>query len=266
MALAWFEKEMDYARESLEQVSRTAIDLAAEKLNGVVQDGIKEASGELREAVLDASREVDVKLDKISAELHSQRQFTKDDVKELVDYAAGKLGATIDDRVRVMKEEITGLVQERVEYLKSEVDNFFIQRQQDLARERRRLIANILIAVAASVVMGALSLTYHRALLGGMDIYGLFRVVFLSLTGGYAVYLLVKLVRRYRSMSEHKKDLVFLAMKYWGVLRPESVFGHVLLILILLALYAVLFFPLEIAQWIGNETLIRWVSGLRGVR
>jgi hypothetical protein len=99
-----------------------------------------------------------------------------------------------------------------------------------------------------------------------MDMYSLFRVVFLSLSGGYAVYLLVKLVLKYRSMSEHKKDLVFLAMKYWGVLRPESVFGHVLLILILIAFYAVLFFPLEVTRMIGNESLIRWVSGLHGVK
>lgn len=264
--MAWFEKEMDYARESLEQVSRTAIGEAAVRLDDVVREGIAQASGELREVVSGASREVDAKLDKISTELHSQRQFTKDDVKELVDYAADRLGATIDDRVRVMKAEITGLVQDRVEYLKQEVDGFFIQRQQDLARERRRLIANILIAVTASVVMGGLSLMYHRALLGGLDMYGLFRVVFLSLTGGYGVYLLVKLVLKYRSMTEHKKDLVFLAMKYWGVLRPESVFGHVLLILILLILYAVLFFPQEIAHWSGNETLIRWVGGLRGIK
>ncbi|MCE5180766.1 MAG: hypothetical protein LLG15_03100 [Betaproteobacteria bacterium] len=265
--MAWFEKEMDYARESLEQVSRTAIEEAAVKLDDVVREGIVQASDELREVVSGASREVDAKLDKISAELHSQRQFTKDDVKELVDYAADRLGATIDNRVRVMKTEITGLVQDRVEYLKHEVDSFFIQRQQDLARERRRLIANILIAVTASVVMGGLSLMYHRAMLGGgLDMYGLFRVVFLSLTGGYGVYLLVKLVLKYRSMAEHKKDLVFLAMKYWGVLRPESVFGHVLLILILLVFYAVLFFPQEIAHWIGNETLIRWVSVLRGIK
>ncbi|MDD5241326.1 MAG: hypothetical protein PHG47_06345 [Sulfuricella sp.] len=264
--MAWFEKEMDYARESLEQVSRVAVEQAGEKLTGVVQGGLIQASGELREAVLNASHEVDLKLDKISAELHNQRQFTKDDVMELVDYAADKLGTTIDDRVRVMKAEITSLVQDRIEYLKREVDDFFIQRQQDLARERRRLIANILIAVAASIVMGGLSLMYHRALLGGMDMYSLFRVVFLSLTGGYGVYLLVRLVLKYRSMSEHKKDLVFLAMKYWGVLRPESVFGHLLLILVLLVFYAVLFFPQELGQVIGSDTLVRWLGGLHQIK
>jgi hypothetical protein len=50
------------------------------------------------------------------------------------------------------------------------------------------------------------------------------------------------------------------------VLRPESVFGHVLLILILIAFYALLFFPLEVTRMIGNEALIRWVSGLRGIK
>lgn len=264
--MAWFEKEMDYARESLEKVSRVAVAEAGEKLADVMREGITEASGELREVVFSASREVDAKLDKISAELHSQRQFTKDDVRELVDYAAEKLAATVDERVSVMRVEITSLMQERVEYLKAEVDSFFIRRQEDLARERRRLVANILIAVVASVAMGGVSLMYHRTLAGGMDIFGLFRAVFVALMAGYGVYLLVRFARRYRSMAEHRKDLFFLAMRYWGVLRPESVFGHAVLILVLIALYAVLFFPLEIAQAIGNEALIRWVSGLRGVK
>ena len=90
--------------------------------------------------------------------------------------------------------------------------------------------------------------------------------MFASLGGGYAVYLLVNMVMKYRRMSEHSKDFVFLTMKYWGVLRPESVFSHVLLILILIAFCALLFFPLEVTRMIGNESLIRWVSGLRGIK
>ena len=136
--MTWFQKEMDYARESLVKVSESAIDRAADKLNGVVRDGIEHASTELREVVEHTSEKIDTKLDKISNELHDQRQFTKSDVKELVDYAADKLGATIDDRVHMMKQEITSLVQEKVEYFKHEVDSFFVQRQQDIARERRR--------------------------------------------------------------------------------------------------------------------------------
>jgi hypothetical protein len=262
--MTWFEKEMDYARVNLEQVSRTAIDHASEKLDGVVREGIAQASGEMREVVLSASQEVDAKLDKISAELHSQRQFTKDDVVELVDYAAEKLGSTLDQRVHVMREEITALIQEKVEYLKHEVDAFFIQRQQDLARERRRLIANVLIAVTASLAMGILSLMFHRVGQGNLDMLGIFRIVFASLGGGYLVYLLVNMVIKYRRMSEHRKDFVFLTMKYWGILRPESLFSHVALVVVLLALGALLFFPEYIGRWLGSETLLRWAAQIRG--
>jgi len=258
--MTWFQKEMDYARESLVKVSETAIDRAADKLNGVVRDGIEHASTELREVVENTSQKIDTKLDKISDELHSQRQFTKSDVKELVDYAADKLGATIDARVVVVKQEITSLVQEKVEYFKREIDTFFIQRQQDIARERRRLMMNVLIAFAASFLMGGVSLLYHRYSSGTIDLFGIFRIVFISLAAGYAVYLAVSMLRKYRQMTEHKKDLMFLAMKYWGVLRPESVFWHFLLVVLLIALYALVFYPELFAKLTGSEALTRWMS------
>lgn len=262
--MAWFQKEMDYARESLVKVSESAIDRAADKLNGVVRDGIEHASTELREVVESTSQQIDAKLDKISDELHSQRQFTKSDVKELVDYAADKLGVTIDERVHVMKLEITALVQEKVEYFKHEVDSFFVQRQQDIARERRRLFMNIFIAVGASFLMGGVSLMYHRYSAGTVDLFGIFRIVFISLAAGYLAYMAATMLRRYRQMTEHKKDVMFLAMKYWGFLRPESIFGHLLLIVLLLVLYAVMFYPELLVQLTGSETLGRWVNTLHG--
>lgn len=264
--MAWFEKEMDYARESLEKASEHAIERAGERLNETVREGIGAASKELREIVTGASHEVDAKLDKISDELHAQRQFTKSDVKELVDYAAEKLGATVDARILVMKQEITNLVQEKVEYFKREVDSFFVQRQQDLARERRRLIANVAIAIAAAFVMGWVSLLYHRVLGGTMDLFGMFRAVFVALAGGYAVYMVVAWVRRYRQMSEHRKDLMFLTVKYWGVVKPESVFGHLLWILLLLVLYAMIFYPDVLARLTGSEALMKWIGALHGAK
>ncbi len=262
--MVWFKDEMDYARESLQQTSESAIERAGDKLSEVVREGIAGASGELKDVVLGASREVDAKLEKISTELHNQRSFTKSDVKELVDYAADRLSVTIDDRIHVMKEEITSLVQTKVEYLKKEVDDFFVQRQQDLARERRRLIANVLIAVSASVLVGAMSLMYQRYVQGSLNLFGIFRVVFASLAGGYSVYVLVKLVQRYSRMSEHKKDLVYLSMRYWGVLRPESIFSHLMLMVFLLLMFGVLFFPEQLAQFSGSDTIAHWLRVLRG--
>ncbi len=262
--MTWFQKEMDYARESLEKVSAHAIGEAANKLNTVVRDGIADAGGELREIITDASHDIDAKLDKISLELHDQRQFTKSDVKELVDYAADKLGATIDARVLVMKQEITNLVQDKVEYFKAEVDTFFVQRQQDIARERRRLFMNILIAVGASFLMGGVSLMYQRYSAGTVNLFGIFRIVFLSLAAGYLVYMGIAMVRRYRQMSEHRKDVMFLAMKYWGFLRPESLLGHLLLLVALAILYGLFFYPELIVKLTGSTALTHWLEALLG--
>jgi hypothetical protein len=226
----------------------------------VVRDGIADAGGELREIITGASQDIDAKLDKISLELHDQRQFTKTDVKELVDYAADKLGATIDARVLVMKQEITNLVQDKVEYFKAEVDTFFVKRQQDIARERRRLLMNILIAVSASFLMGGVSLMYHRYSAGAVDLFGIFRIVFISLAAGYLVYMGISMLRRYRQMSEHRKDVMFLAMKYWGFLRPESLVWHLLLLVVLLILYGVLFYPELLVKLTGSEVLTHWVG------
>jgi vacuolar-type H+-ATPase subunit H len=255
--MGWVDNKIDHAGDRIER----AVEHAADRLQGVVKEGVGQARVELREVLLEASREVDAKLDKISEELSNQRHFTKADVKELVDYAAERLGQTVDERVRVMRGEIAGLVEEKVEYLKGEVDRFFIQRQQDLARERRRLVANILLAVTASLLVAAVSYVYHRAGEGGLDVFGLFRILFASLTGGYAVYLVVNLLIKYFRMTEHRKDLVFLAARYWGVLRPASVLGHLLLLAAIAAVYVLLFFP-EALEAVGAGAAARWLRGL----
>jgi hypothetical protein len=99
-----FEKTIDYARESLIAASEAAVDRAGDRLGQVVDN---------------ASQAIDEKLDKISQELHSQRSMTKDDVREMVDYAAERLTVVLDERIAVMRREITGLVEEKTEYFKS---------------------------------------------------------------------------------------------------------------------------------------------------
>ena len=259
--MAWFEKEMNYAKDSLAQVSEQAIDRAGERLSGVVKEGVSEAGRELREVILHASEEIDAKLDKISQELHEQRQFTKDDVKEMVDYAADKLSAVLDERVAVAKREISSLVQEKVEYFKLEIDDFFIRRQQDLARERRRLFMNVLIAVGASLLVGAVSWMYHRWVGGVLDIFGIFRILLASLTGGYMVYLGISFVRRWLTMSEHEKDAMYITMRYWGVLRPESIFLNLLLLCGLALLFGLLLFPDVLSALPGGKALLEFVRG-----
>jgi vacuolar-type H+-ATPase subunit H len=258
--MALFDKTIDHAKESLAEVSRDAIDQAGKRLSDVVKVGVSQAGNELKDVIWQASQEIDAKLDKISDELHAQRQFTKDDVRELVDYAGQRLGALMDERIVHAKAEFSELVQEKVEYFKREVDGFFIERQRDLARERRRLFFNVAIAVLASLSLGFVSWLYHQYLGGGLDIFAIFRIVFASLAGGYAAYLAVKVLRRWRSMSEHKKDTLFLVSRYWGVLRPESIFGTIVLVCLMAALVGFLLFPEQIAQLTGSE---KWLKTLR---
>lgn len=255
--MAWFQKEMDYARESLASASESAIDRAGERLSGVVQEGVRAAGQELKEVVAGASREIDAKLDKISVELHNQRQFTKDDVKELVDYAADKLSGVLDDRIQVMKQEISLLVEEKTEYFKAEVDGFFIQRQQDLARERRRMVMNIGLAFIASLAVGGVSLFYRGIGEGPVDMMTVFRIVLASLAGGYVVYLAASLLNRWLALSEHRKDALFLAARYWGWLRPGSLFGTFLMLILVLLFSVILLFPEEAVRLLRLDDLMK---------
>jgi hypothetical protein len=225
-----------------------------------VKDGVLQAGTELKDVIWRASQEIDTKLDKISEELHAQRQFTKDDVREMVDYAGERFGTVLDARIVHAKAEISALVQEKVEYFKREIDSFFIERQRDLARERRRLFINVAIAILASLSLGFVSWLYHQYLGGGIDVFAIFRIVFASLMGGYAAYLAVKLLRRWLLMSEHKKDTLFLVSRYWGALRPESIFGTVILVCLMAVLIGFLLFPEQIAQLTGSE---KWLKALR---
>ena len=86
--------------------------------------------------------------------------------------------------------------------------------------------------------------------------FSIFRIVFASLAAGYGAYLAVKLLRRWVSMSEHKKDTLFLVSRYWGVLRPESVFGTVILVCLMAALVGFLLFPEQVARLTGGEALL----------
>jgi len=236
--MTMFEKTIDYARESLIAASEAAVDRAGERMGQVVDN---------------ASQAIDQKLDKISLELHSQRQFTKDDVHELVDYAAVRLSDVLDQRIALMRREITSLVEEKTEYFKTEIDDFFIKRQQDLARERRRLLINIVLATVAALSVGAISLFYKGV--REWDLLTVFRVVLASLAGGYGVWLVASLLRGWLRMTEHKKDLVFLAARYWGWLRPASIFSTLVVLAILGLLSLALMFPHEALRLIGQPIL-----------
>lgn len=241
-----FEKTIDYARESLIAASEAAVDRAGDRLGQVVDN---------------ASQAIDEKLDKISQELHNQRSMTKDDVREMVDYAAERLTVVLDDRIAAMRREIAGLVEEKTEYFKAEIDSFFIKRQQDLARERRRLLLNIVLASLAALGVGAVSLFYKG--IQDWDLLTVFRVVLASLAGGYAVWLALSLLRDWLRMTEHRKDMVFLAARYWGWLRPASVFSTLMVLFLLGLLGLALAFPEFVLDLLEQQFDIKFDLRLR---
>jgi len=254
--MAWFEKEMDYARDNLTAASDSVINRAGDRLDAVMQAAVQQAGSELQAVVGTASKEIDAKLDKISQELHDQRSLTKDDVRDLVDYAAERMSGVLDQRIAVMKSEISTLVQEKTEYFKAEIDDFFIRRQRDLARERQRLVINIALAFLASIAVGAVSLFYKG--IDQIDMLSVFRIVLASLAGGYSVYLVIGMLRYWLSLAEHEKDMVYVAARYWGWLRPASVLGSFTLMLLLGGLSLALIFPdealriLHLQKWVEN--------------
>jgi len=254
--MAWFQKEMDYAKDSLAGAAEAAIEKAGDRLTQALEEGVRSAGAELKDVVAGTSSVIDAKLDKISIELHNQRQFTKDDIHGLVDYAAARLSTVLDDRILVMKREISELVEEKTEYFKTEIDGFFIQRQQDLARERRRLVMNIVLAFIASLSVGGVSLFYRSLGSGPVDMMTVFRIVLASLAGGYVVYLGSSMLNRWMAMSEHRKDALFLAARYWGWLRPGSLFLTFLVLVAMLFFALAMLFPQETVNLLHLDQLL----------
>ena len=104
--MGWVERKLDYAGGRLEG----SVEHAAEKHSGVIEQGIDKAGAELRDVLREGSREIDTKLDKISQELSNQRSFTKNDVRELVDYATVELIKMEDVRIFGNAENKTGVI------------------------------------------------------------------------------------------------------------------------------------------------------------
>jgi hypothetical protein len=123
----------------------------------------------------------------------------------------------------------------------------------DLARERRRLLLNIVLATGAALAVGAVSLFYKG--IREWDLLTVFRVVLASLAGGYSVWLVLSLLRGWLRLSEHRKDMFFLAARYWGWLRPASIFTTLLIMATLMLLSLALIFPNEAMQLINQFIL-----------
>lgn len=201
----------------------------------LVDKSIQQVSAELSEVIKEAGAQVDRNIALLSEEIHNQRSITKDDIRELIDYSAGQIGAALDERILSMKHEASSLINEKVELLKAELNDAAIA-------SRKTMYANVAIAIGAALVMAFIGLVYKKVSLGELDLLNVFRISLLSCATFTFVLSALKGFQRWRSMKQAKKGVTTVAIGYLGVLRPNGAGGLFLLSLILLAGWAGLYF------------------------
>jgi|SRR6185312_5447825 len=74
-----------------------------------LKEELAETERILQDSIRLAGSEINVTIEKVGRELSDQRRFTKDDLKDLVDYATASLDEVIDKRVGALKRELVSL-------------------------------------------------------------------------------------------------------------------------------------------------------------
>ena len=175
----------------------------------------------LKEAVADASENIGKHIDVISQEINKQRHMTRQDVEALIDYAALKFGAVLDDRIEKAKEETAQLVTDKLNEVRGQLSDAATQQKQVAVR-------NASVAASAAVFVAILSLAYNKLLHGEIDLLVLFRVSLLALAVGHAVILVFGLLGNYMKSSQDKKNIIIVGAQYLGVFKPKGLLAHTL--------------------------------------
>lgn len=224
-------------RDELEQVKDAIGDVVDAKLNPLVNGAISQASTELGSVVKQASDQLQTNIRLLSDEIHDQRRVTKEDVMVLIDYAADKIGNTLDERIAVAKHEVSLLVTEKVTHLRSELEDAAI-------RSRKTLYFNLSVSVLTALAMAAIGLVYRKITLDQLDVFSLFRVLLLSSAVGTGLFSALKMFTSWRGMNKTKKNVAAVAISYLGILRPNGALGMCVLSVLLLVCWAVItFYP-----------------------
>lgn len=174
-----------------------------------------------------ASSEIQKHIEKVGSEISTQRQYTKDDIKELIDYAAEKFGASVDERVILAKHELSSLIIDKITLVRTELEDAAV-------RSRKTLWANVGLSVGAAVLMAVVGLVYRKITLEQLDIFWLFRVLLLSAATGTGLFAFLKTLNRWHSLNKEKKNAITVAISYLGAVRPNGAVGLFLVSLVLI--------------------------------
>lgn len=210
----------------LDQVKALVGEIVEEQLSPMIGDAIQLAGRQLAASVRDASEQLQTNVKLISDELHLQRSVTKEDITSLIDYAAVKIAATVDDRLRLARREVSEMVIEKIERLKVELEDAAI-------RSRKTLYFNVAISILAAMAMAAIGIVYRRVNLHELDLYSVFRVILLSAGTGTGLFALLKMFASWRGLNRNKRNATAVMLSYVGVLRPNGAAGLLFLSLLL---------------------------------
>ena len=200
-----------------------SIAMASEHLDQVVD----RASSSLNQVVANAGKQLNDSIDRLSSEVHSHRSITKDDIKELIEFATAQMGDMLDQRISALKEETSNLINDKTQMLRQELEDAAI-------RSRKTMYTNAAISIGAALCMAVVGFFYKKMSLDQIDLLSVFRIALLSLSVGSGIASVLKIVQHWRSMSEAKKNTTTVVISYLGVLRPNGAFGLFVLSLILL--------------------------------
>lgn len=222
----------DWSKE-LAQVKAAAGDIVDTQLSPMIKGAISQAGQELSQVVAEAGSQLETNIKVLSEEIHNQRRLTKDELVGLIDYAAEKLAATVDQRLALAKAEASALFSEKLAQLKVEFEDAAI-------RSRKTLYTNIALSVAAATAMAAVGIVYKRISLGELDVFAVFRVFLLSAAVGTGLFALLKALAHWRALNRTKKNIATTLLGYAGVLRPNGAAGLFLICVLLVAAWFLL--------------------------
>lgn len=217
----------------LNQVKKVVGEIVDDQLSPLITKAIESAGQQLTSTVEVASEQLQSNIDKISKEIESHRAITKDEIKDLIDYATKQIATTVDERLKVARRETSELVLEKIDRLKFEL-------QDAAVRSRKTLYFNVAVSITAALAMAAIGIVYRKIILDELDVFSLFRVFLLSAGTGTGLFALLKMIGSWRGLNTHKKNVTSVALGYVGVLRPNSAVGLFCLALILAACWLLL--------------------------
>lgn len=196
-------------------------------------------------AVKLAGQQLNDTVRQISNELHEQRKFTKDDIRELVDYAADRFGQSLDLRIEKLRSESSQLVTQKIAQVRTELT--------EAANQQKRVaLRNATVAVGSSLLVGMVSLFYRKYLHGDLDLMDVFRSSMLAMAVGYTLWLLFKHIGTYLQSSRLKRNAIVAGLGYLDVLRPKGAIGQVVILVMMVGIWVAATFSSAILAFIGK--------------